>query len=291
MLQYLVVNAGDNNFYLYDQSLDIVKVKHITGSGPRRVVMGDRDTIYIANSFSGSITKVNLGTDECVEASCGTSLTGIAYIPESRRIITICGENNALYLLDAEDLQVEQVLMCGAFPMALDYNASKKVLSVTCMLDKAVYFFDGDLNKVGELLFEGYVFYGIVGDDGSVYCSHAHEESYFGGMVSKFEGDLTPVYTIKTGTYPTTLCLNGDRLAVAGTGEGKIMILSAQTGEELGSGKIEMPDDIASAGNDFLASSMVSDCVYLFGPTGKIKKIKKAGTEPRGLLVLDGCSF
>lgn len=281
---YIVVNSKSDDFYFYDEELNIVSKRRIgEGCGPRRMVVCG-DSLYIACAYSGTLIKHDIRQNTFFERQCGRYLTGVAGITGADKLAAVCGETNSIMLIDALTLEPERRAECPEYPVSL---AEKNgALTVACITTGKTVVFDQELEKKAEYDLGRYIYSAKMDSAANLYCACADGNA---GEIIKLDRDGKKVLSYATSVMPTTLCLSQNEkiLAVAQTGGGGVLLIDTCTGKRIAEVEtISMPDDIVSLKHTWLMTDMASERLLLVDHAGKILRTQRTGQEPRGIAVM-----
>jgi DNA-binding beta-propeller fold protein YncE len=292
MKRLCLLSAGENKLTFYDTNLKKeheYNVKGIKNAGPRKMVYAE-GYLYTANSYDGSVSKIDVTSGSETAAEICVYPTGIVYIPHSGYLAVSCGETDRLIILDKK-LHIIEGVGCKSFPLNLALSADGRRLLTACLSVRKVKVYDStSFILKTELELEGYPYFALEDSRGHMYIAYSKESYFVEGKICAYDSARKKYAEGETGKMPTTICFaeREGRLFVANTGNKSVDIFNKDTLEKIGSIAADyMPDDILCHEGAVYITCMLENTLIKTDMNGKIIKRIITRDEPRGLLLID----
>lgn len=288
MERLAIALTGQDEICLLNEDLGInerIKLSGDTRQGPKRLVFWEQN-LYVANLYSGSISKIDIRTKAQRELPIGKYMTGIG--KAGNRLFAICGETDSLFAIDLEAFELTERLQTGDFPLYLSVGPYEEHLVISCLGDKAVYVIDAKtLDVVQKVQLDCCVYCGAMDEEKNLYIAQEDPEAWQSGKLTKMDESQQVIYEIPIGNMPNDICLSKDWIGVSCMERQTLTVADRESGElAFQTDDIPMPDQIAFYRQGLIALSMAVDRVYYIDLYGQTVKSRKVGKEPRGICFL-----
>jgi DNA-binding beta-propeller fold protein YncE len=292
MKRLCLLSAGENKLTFYDTDLKKEKefsVKGIKNAGPRKMAYAG-GFLFSANSYDGSISRIDIHTGKEITREVCVYPTGIAYIPHSGRLAVTCGETDRLIIID-QNLQAVDSTGCKSFPLNVALSADGNRLLSACLSLRKIKMFDSRSYILkSEIELNGYPYYALEDAAGNIYATYSNEGYFAEGKICVYNTAKQKGVEGDTGKMPTTICIAEEegRVFVANTGNKSVDIFDKQSLKKVGAIETDyMPDDVLYDSGAVFVTCMLDSSLIKADTNGKIIKKLITRKEPRGLLLID----
>lgn len=292
MKRLCLLSAGENKITFYDTNLKKERefnVKGVKNAGPRKMAYAD-GFLFSANSFDGSVSKIDLANGTETTRKVCVYPTGIAVIRHSGYLAVTCGETDRLIIVD-RNLHAVESMGCKSFPLNVELSADGKRLLCACLTQRKVKMFDSySFILKSEIELEGYPYYALEDRVGNVFATYSNDGYFAEGKVASYNNSKQKEAEGDTGKMPTTICIAEEegRVFIANTGNKSVDIFDKKTLKKISRMETDyMPDDIIYDNGFVYITCMMDSSLIKADTGGKIIKRIFTRNEPRGLLLID----
>ena len=142
--------------------------------------------LYTANSYDGSISRIDIATGKEMAQEVCIYPTGITYIPQSGYLAVTCGETDRLIIID-KNLRIIESMGCKSFPLNLALSADGKRLLAACLSVRKIKIFDSNSFILkSEIELEGYPYYATEDSRGNIYATYSNESYFVEGKICAY---------------------------------------------------------------------------------------------------------
>lgn len=292
MKRLCLLSAGENKLTFYDTNLKKeheFNVKGIKNAGPRKMAYA-AGFLFSANSFDGSVSKIDLANGNETTRQVCVYPTGIAAINYSGYLAVTCGETDRLIIID-QSLHAVESVGCKSFPLSVALSTDGKRLLCACLTQRKVKIFDSrSFILKSEIELEGYPYYALEDRVGNIFATYSNDGYFAEGKVAIYSNSKKKEAEGDTGKMPTTICIAEEegRVFIANTGNNSVDIFDKKNLKKII--RIEtdyMPDDILYDNGFVYITCMMDNSLIKADTGGKIIKRIYTRSEPRGLLLID----
>jgi DNA-binding beta-propeller fold protein YncE len=292
MKRLCLLSAGENKLTFYDMNLKKTgefNVKGVTNAGPRKLAYAG-EHLYSANSYDGSVSKIDLVTGAETSRQICEYPTGIAYIPRTGHLAVTCGETDRLIFID-KDLSAVDSAGCKSYPLCVTLSHDGKRLICACLSLRKIKIYDSATHILkSEIDMEGYPYYALEDEKGNIYATYSNDSYFAEGRLCFIDAAGERKAEGNTGKMPTAICAAeaAGRVYVANTGNNSVEIFEKETLRKIG--KIEtdyMPDDVLYDNGSVYITCMLDNSLIMTDPDGKHIKRIYTRKEPRGMLIIE----